>query len=301
MHYAGIAVAKVIMYLDFWNLKEHPFQNVDDTRFAYLSDQHHEGLARLVYLVENRKLGGVLTGPYGVGKTMVIELLAQQLRKSGNTRFARIDYHPGSTASLARYILSSIGYKDEQELGRISEAMDAIRMLRRDQRRLSHTTLVVDEAQAITDPEVYHLLHLLLNISLLDEQDRPTGVAFTIILAGYSDMTKLLSTDDSLCQRLQMLWQLEPLNSKQVLEYVQHRIRVAGGDMWIFDMEAIEDLAKEAKGIPRQINNICDIALMLGFAANVNKIDRGLMAQAIQDACYPFVARKKADEAGESA
>lgn len=275
------------MYLDFWNLREHPFQNVDDTRFAYLSDQHHEGLARLVYLVENRKLGGVLTGPYGIGKTMVIELLAQQLRRSGNTRFARIDYHPCSCAALARYIMSAMGYSDEI-LSNINEAMDAIRILRRDQRKLTHTTLVIDEAQAITDAEVYHFLHLLLNISLLDDQERAKGVAFTLILCGYKDMTKLLSTDESLCQRMQMLWQLEALNRRQVLEYVQHRVRVAGGDMWIFEADAIEELSLSSKGIPRQINNICDIALMLGFAANESKVDLALMKQAIQDSFQPF-------------
>jgi len=40
------------MYLAHWNLREEPFQNVADPRFAYLSDQHQEGLARLIYLVK---------------------------------------------------------------------------------------------------------------------------------------------------------------------------------------------------------------------------------------------------------
>ncbi len=280
------------MYLDFWNLREHPFQNVEDSRFAYLSDQHHEGLARLVYLVQNRKLGGVLTGPYGVGKTMVLELLGQQLRKEKATRFTRIDYHPGSTTALARYLLSALGYDDEQ-LKQVSEAMDAIRLLKRDQAGLQHNTVVIDEAQAITDLEVYHFLHLLMNVMLLDNEQRVKGSAFTIILAGYDDMTELLSKDESLCQRLQMLWQLEPLSLKQVLEYVQHRIRVAGGDIWVFEEEAIEELARASGGLPRQINNICDIALMLGYAANVSKVNKNLMQQAASDACFPAGVKKK--------
>ncbi len=275
------------MYLDFWNLREQPFQNVDDTRFAYLSDQHHEGLARLIYLVQNRKLGGVLTGPYGVGKTMVIELLAHQLRQDQGTRFARIDYLPSSSSALARFVLSSMGY-GEDTLGRISEPLDAIRVLREDQKNLRHTTLVIDEAQAISDPQVYQLLHLLMNISLLDEQNRPKSAAFTVILSGYSKMTRLLSQDQSLRQRLQMLWKLEPLTAEQVLEYVQHRIRVAGGDMWLFESGAIQILASASRGIPRQINNMCDIALMLGYAANKPKISQSLMEQAVHDACATF-------------
>ena len=280
------------MYLEFWNLREHPFQNVDDTRFAYLSDQHHEGLARLVYLVQNRKLGGVLTGPYGVGKTMVIEILAQQLRKEKDTRFTRIDYFPGTCAGLARYLLSAMGYGDDT-LGQVSEALDAVRILRADQKNLVHNTLVIDEAQTITDPDVYNLLHVLMNLTLLDDQDRAKGVAFTVILAGYNDMTYLLAKDESLCQRLQMCWHLEPLNAKQVLEYVQHRIRVAGGDIWVFEPEAINELAVASEGIPRKINNICDVALMLGYAANVPKIDVSLMRQAVQDACFPVGGEKR--------
>lgn len=275
------------MYLSFWNLREHPFQNVDDTRFAYLSDQHHEGLARLVYLIQNRKLGGVLTGPYGVGKTMVLELLAQQVQIDNNTRFIRIDYFPGSTTALARYVLAAMGY-DAATIDQIHEVTDAIRILRMGQKTLTHTTLVIDEAQTITDPGVYHFLHLIMNITLLDQQQRTCGTAFTVILSGYNDMTQLLSKDESLCQRLQMMWQLEPLNARQTMEYVQHRMRVAGGDMWVFQQDAIDELAKSAGGIPRVINNICDIALMLGYASNQNKITRALMLQAVTDACYPF-------------
>lgn len=275
------------MYLSFWNLREHPFQNVDDTRFAYLSEQHHEGLARLVYLIQNRKLGGVLTGPYGAGKTMILGLLAQQVQVDNETCFIRIDYFPGSTTALARYLLAAMGH-DASVMAQIHEVTDAIRILRMSQKKLTHTTLVIDEAQTISDPEVYNFLHLLMNITLLDDQQRARGPAFTIILSGYNNMTQLLSKDESLCQRLQMMWQLQPLNPRQVMEYVQHRMRVAGGDIWVFQDEAIDELSRSAGGIPRVINNICDIALMLGYASNQNKITRALMLQAVTDACYPF-------------
>lgn len=269
------------MYLDYWNLREAPFQNIADPRFAYLCDQHHEGLARLVYLVQNRKLGGVLTGPYGVGKSMVLELLGHQLRSEKSVRYIGIDYLPGSTLSFARHLLRLMGF--EEAATKILEPMDAVSYLREHQNKLSHCALTIDEAQCIQNPEVYHFLHLLMNLSLLGKDGSPVAPAFTLILAGYSDMTKLLSQDESLCQRLQMVWKLEPLNSRQILEYVQHRIRVAGGDIWLFDREAI-DVLEKTRGIPRIINNVCDVALMLGFAANVRSIHAKLMRQALEEA-----------------
>ncbi len=252
-----------------------------DSRFAYLCSQHHEGLARLVYLVQNRKLGGILTGPYGVGKTMVLELLAQQIRREHSASLISIDYLEGSTLSLARQVLKLLGFPEAAR--QITEAMDAIGFLREERHRLTHTAVVIDEAQNISDPQVYHFLHLLMNITLGDREGRSLQPAFTLILAGYSDMTRLLSQDESICQRLQMVWRLEPLNAQQILEYVQHRVRVAGGDIWIFEAEAIQELTS-TRGIPRIINNVCDVALMLGYAANQRSINRTLMRQALVEA-----------------
>ena len=269
------------MYLDFWNLREAPFQNVPDPRFAYMCPQHHEGLARLVYLVQNQKMGGVLTGPYGVGKSMVLELLAQQVRKDKNSRYVGVDYLPGKTIGFARQILSFMGFKEEAQ--RIDEPVEALTLLSHECSRIGHTVLTVDEAQTITDPDVYHFLHLLMNINLSGKDGAPKRSAFTLILAGYNDMTKLLSQDESICQRLQMVWHLDPLDGNQILEYVQHRVRVAGGDIWIFEKEAIEELEK-TRGIPRVINNVCDVALMLGYAANARSVTASLMRQALREA-----------------
>jgi len=269
------------MYLEYWNLQEAPFQNVADARFAYMCSQHHEGLARLVYLVQNRKLGGVLTGPYGVGKTMVLELLSQEVQKDPSSRYIHIDYHPSSTMGIARQLATLMGIRDQ--VGELQEPSDLLTFLKMESSNLGHTTLVIDEAQIINNAEVYHFLHLLMNLTILNKDGFKTQPAFTLILSGYSDMTRLLKEDESMCQRLQMVWNLDPLDEEQILEYIQHRIRVAGGDIWIFDKEAIMEIAKHHH-IPRRINNICDVALMLGYASNQKSIGKDLVIQAIEEA-----------------
>ncbi len=269
------------MYLAFWNLREHPFQNVADPRFAYLCEQHHEGLARLVYLVQNRKLGGVLAGPYGIGKSMVLELLAQEVRRDNSALYVSVDYLPGKPITLARHILTLMNF-GEQALT-MQEPFDVIAFLRQNSAHLKHTVLAIDEAQSITDPEVFYFLQLLTNITLTDRQ-HGLSPAFTLILAGASDLRQSVVGRESIRQRLQIVWNLEPLNEKQVVEYVQHRIRVAGGDIWIFDSAALDALAP-AGGIPRLINNICDVALMLGFSANVRQVNHAIMQQAVQETC----------------
>jgi len=268
------------MYLEYWNLREPPFQNVADSRYAYLCTQHHEGLARLVYLVQNRKLGGVLTGPYGVGKTMVLELLDREIQKDKSTRYIQMDYHPGTTLGLARQLATMMGVRDR--MGPLVEPGDLITFLKMEGDRIGHTTLVIDEAQVIDKHDVYHFLHMLMNLTLRNKSGHKVEPMFTLILAGYNDMTLLLKEDESMCQRLQMVWNLDPLDDQQVLEYIQHRIRVAGGDIWIFEREAVALIAKRHR-IPRRINNICDVALMLGYASNRRSISPDIVRQAIEE------------------
>lgn len=274
-------------YVSYWNLTESPFQNIADTRFAYLSDQHHEGLARLMYLVSNHKLGGVLTGPYGVGKSMVLQLLAEHVHREGASRFIVMDYLPGPVSVLARQVLSLLGFKPAAES--LQDAMEAIRVLREEQASLKHTVIAIDEAQMIAEPGVYHFLHLLTNVSLHNRSGRPVTPAFTLILSGYTDLTRLIAEDESLCQRLQMVWSLEPLNEPQTVEYIQHRMRTAGGDIWAFEEAALRSAHAGSGGIPRVINNVCDVALMLGCAAGVRQVGADLMNQAIREVRSPLL------------
>ncbi|MCF7837823.1 MAG: AAA family ATPase [Candidatus Marinimicrobia bacterium] len=269
------------MYITYWNLKEAPFQNVTDTRFAYLSPQHEEALARLTYLAMSRKLGGVLTGPYGVGKSMVLRLLAAQVRNGGQSRFVALDYVPGPVPLLAHQVLRQVGCPDAPV--EPPDTLEAIRLLNNAMPNIGHVVLAIDESQMISAQEAYHFLHLLTNLTLNDKSGRPLSPAFTLLLAGYVDVAQLKSADESLAQRLQLTWRLHPLTEDQTIEYIQNRIRVAAGDLWIFDLEAMKALHDVAQGIPRIINNLADTALMLGCAAHLRQITPDVIAQAAQD------------------
>lgn len=269
-----------MMYLAHWNLREEPFQNVPDPRFAYLSEQHQEGLARLIYVAEGRRLGGVLVGPYGVGKSMVLELLAHNAAAMAGTRLMRVDVPPGGGDALARQIGRALF--PQLKLTDMASALDAMRdMAESSKPSPGHVVLALDEAQLIRDRASFDFLHLLTNIRVPYAADRKEHSAFTLILVGHDDLSQTLEKEEALRQRLAMVWRLEPLSAKQVVEYVELRIRAAGGDLWMFEEDALEAVAAASGGIPRVINNICDVALMTGFVIKAPKITRQIMAQAI--------------------
>ncbi len=274
------------MYLEYWNLKSEPFQNVTDIRFAYLSEQHREGLARLVYLVKSRKLGGCLVGPFGVGKSMVLELLAEYMADQPQTRFFRFDALPGGVMVLARQILEQFGV--HKPPASVAEALQAVQAFCREARpSFTQAVLMIDEAQMIRDPDAFDFIHLLTNIRVPAKESQGEYPAFTVILAGHSKLADDIANHESLQQRLQLLWRLDPLDKQQTFQYIQHRMHVAGGDIWVFEEPALGEVFKGSRGLPRIINNICDIALLLGQAAHLPRITRDVVHQASRDVQAP--------------
>ena len=274
------------MYLAHWNLREEPFQNVTDSRFAYLSDQHQEGLARLIYLVKGRKLGGALIGPYGVGKSMVLELLSQNVAAMPGSRFARFDVPPGGVVGLARQVLWTL--ESDRPFVDTATVLETVRStIANPKSGFQHTVVALDEAQLIRDTDSLDFLHLLTNFRLTGRTDHPDSPAFTLILAGHEQLGTLISREAALRQRLSMIWNLEPLNERQTIEYVESRMRAAGGDIWVFEEDALAEVAMASGGVPRMINNMCDVALMMGYAMKATKITRPIVLQAIEEVRQP--------------
>ncbi len=276
------------MYLGHWNLREEPFQNVADPRFAYLSDQHQEGLARLIYLVSGRRLGGALVGPYGVGKSMVLELLASKVSSMPGSRMIRLDVPPGGLDAIARHIGRSLA--PTLTFADVASVLEAIQEMVAARSGFAHTVLALDEAQLIRDQEAFDFLRLLTNFRVPGAANCPESAAFTLILSGHGQLADMLDHETALRQRLSMVWRLEPLNEKQVIEYVELRMRAAGGDIWVFDKESLQEIAAASGGIPRLINNICDLALMIGFIMKATKITREIAIHAIEEAGRPSLS-----------
>ena len=276
------------MYVQYWGLRERPFQNIADTRFAYLSDQHREGLARLLYLVEEQKLGGTLVGPYGVGKSMIIELLAEKVRGKNGELYLQLDAPPSGTLSLAKQIVARLGHS--QPIYDISGALEAIQTAFSDANaNAAHLVLVIDEAQMLRDASAYEFLHLLCNMRIRRRDGGPGTQAVTLLLVGHHDLVQHLAAEPSLSQRLQLFWRLEPLNDQQSVEYVQHRMRAAGGDIWVFDEAALYEVHQASQGLPRLINNICDTALLIGSAMHAPRVTADVVQQAILEVQSPVL------------
>jgi general secretion pathway protein A len=127
--------------------------------------------------------------------------------------------------------------------------------------------VVVDEAQLLEDAGLLDSLRLLMNLRTDGEP------LFTLLLIGQIAALSTMERYNNLDERLELKVQLKPFTSEETVGYIEHRLVVAGATRPLFTPQALEIAHQLSGGIPRRINRLCDLALMVGFAAQESEID----------------------------
>jgi general secretion pathway protein A len=88
-----------------------------------------------------------------------------------------------------------------------------------------------------------------------------------MIFSGLPTLLAQVNRYQPLDERLAVKCVLSPFTADETTSYIQHRIRSCGGDAErIFSRDAIDSIHTLSGGIPRRINRLGDLALMLAFA-----------------------------------
>ncbi|MBI4224418.1 MAG: AAA family ATPase [Deltaproteobacteria bacterium] len=264
------------MYEAYWRLDCKPFENTPDPKFLYYSPKHEEALMRLLYAARERKQGAVLTGEYGSGKTVLSRVLLHDLNRAENCQTVLIVNPRISKKEFFKEMLFQMG-GEETSLG-IEEGT----LLRLLEKRVQGTfqqnkriILIVDEAQSLEE-ETLEAIRLMLNVQSEE------AFYITLVLIGQSELKKRVERVEPLKQRLALRYHLDPLDLPETENYIKHRLRVANRQ-GLFSKEAVELVFAGSKGIPRQINNICDHALLIGFSRKSPHITADIVENCLQD------------------
>jgi general secretion pathway protein A len=247
------------MYTEYYGLVRAPFEMLPDPSFLYLGEAHREGLATLVYAVNSGKGFVMLTGEVGTGKTTLLHALLGQLDSTTNSAFIfnpRLD-----PLGFFRMLFEELGVGpacDSKAEYLLALNRYLIEKLAANERVL----LIVDEAQNLS-------AELLEEIRLLSNLETPTSKLIQIMLVGQPELQELVDKPElrQLRQRIALRHQLRPFNQTEILEYVNERLAKAGyTGRGLFSKKAIRALFEVTEGSPRMINNVCDGALLLGYA-----------------------------------
>lgn len=261
------------MYTNYWKIAEKPFENTPDPRFMYNSAQHEEAFSRMLYVIRESKGAGLLTGVFGCGKTMLGRAITKELENDVykvayivNPRLEELD--------LLRMLAHYLGADNLPE--RKSDIIIAIeRILINNYQDGKKTIAVFDEAHAIEQKSVFEEIRLLLNFQADDK------FLITILLFGQPELKEKVESNKQLLQRIAMKYHLEGLTHEDVKNYIRHRLDVAGGQHIDFSETSVKMIFDRTGGIPRRINQICDMCLLTGFFKKREKIDDAIVREAI--------------------
>jgi general secretion pathway protein A len=262
------------MYLEYWGLQKFPFENVPDPEFMYYSSEHEEALARLVYAVKRNKGAVLLTGEIGCGKTTLSRVFIQQLADS-EYDIGLITNPSLEPVDFVKEALYQIGLNPQTHTK--SELLKMLNERMIENMNNNRTTLlIIDEAQLIFK-ETLEEIRLLSNFQLNDRY------LLTLVLIGQPELRDTIRGYKQLDQRIAIRYHLNPLNSDNTGRYIAFRLEKAGRTNAIFTTAAMEEIYSYSEGVPRKINNICDLALLIGFSMKVEKIGVDIIRKVIKD------------------
>ncbi len=264
------------MYAHYFGLTEKPFAIAPNPRFLYMSEQHREALAHLLYGINSDGCIILLTGDVGTGKTTLCRLLMEQLP---DTTDVAIVLNPKlSITDLLKTLCTELKIHIDHPSPTVKTYVDRLDdFLLKTHARGRNTALIIDEAQNL-ESEVLEQLRLLTNL------ETNTKKLLQIVLVGQSELRDVLN-DSGLAQinqRVTTRYHLRPLVANDVSSYIHHRLSVAGGvgRETLFTGQAIRYIAKFSKGIPRLINLLCDHALLGAYADNKDHVDIAIVKKA---------------------
>lgn len=263
------------MYEQYWKLREKPFENDQNTGFFFNSRDHREALVRIIYAIMESKACVILTGEAGCGKTFLLNSLARELTEK-RVKVAMVRNPSSDALDLLRQIAQTFGVRNAQSTK--SELVAALEQyLGYYRERGVRAVLIVDDADLIDADRAYEELRLLLNLSLGGK-----GL-LTLVLAGTNRLRTAVRRVPGLAQRVALSYAIPPLTEEDSIAYVNHRMKQVEGDHHIFEMRALRDIYRTTRGVPRLINNICDLSLLLGAAEGLRNVDARIVARAREE------------------
>jgi general secretion pathway protein A len=263
------------MYLDHFNLKDKPFQISSDPRFLWLGSKHKEALAILKYGIFDNRGFLLLSGDVGTGKTTLIRALLQSL---GEDTCVAMVPDPGlSLMDFYYYIARSFEMTAAFDTkARFLEVFKAFLIRNEDQGK--KVLLIIDESQRLTS-------ELLEEIRLLSNIEKDYTKLLNIFFVGQNEFNNIIleQRNRPLRQRITINYNIEPLETNEVMEYIRYRLAVAGAEAPIFTADAVRDVYTFSEGYPRLINIICDHALLTAFVQGAKQVDDTIVRECAEE------------------
>lgn len=266
------------MYEEHFGLRPRPFgaPSGPDDHVALAS--RDTTLRRLRYGLEHGRGPALLFGPPGTGKTLLVQALARDL----GGRSVHLTFPAMPAADLMAYLADELAAPDPGLAGLGGSVRRLRSGLSASAARGERPLLIVDEAHLIDDPSTFETLRLLLNFATLGPPD------LSLLIVGGPEV--LLRIPPALADRLAARCLLGPLTLDESAAYVLGRLEVAGAASPLFDPPALAELHRSADGLPRRLDRLADLALLIAYAEESPRPDAATVRAAAREGGFDALA-----------
>ena len=263
-------------YLQHFDFSAPPFQLTPDPDFIYWSKQHARAKAYMESTIWLADGFVVITGEIGSGKTTLLQSFLSELED--DVVYAVVSQTQLTPTQFLQAVLTEFGFKPFKK--RKVELLDMLNMFLIEQySNDKKVVLVIDEAQNLGH-KVLEEIRLISGIETHKEK------VLRIIIAGQPELREMLESAGlkQLVQRVRLRFHLGALDLREMREYIEHRLSIAGRDNKdLFADETFHTIHRYSGGIPRLINTLCDSALLCAFADEKSVVEETDVQSAIEE------------------
>jgi type II secretory pathway predicted ATPase ExeA len=271
--------ASLDLYTAHFGLRERPFSLVPDPGFLFWSDTHARAFSMLEYGILTRAPITLITGEVGTGKTTLIHQLLASNRE--DVTIGLIANAHGDRNELLRWVLMSLGLPAAGGAHYVDLFGQFQQYLVDEYAAGRRVVLIFDEAQNLTR-DVLEELRMFTNINAGKDE------LLQLIIVGQPELRDIVQRPDlrQFAQRVAASFHLPEMESTGVKDYIQHRLRVAGATTDIFEIDAIHAIYEATRGIPRLVNQLCDLALVYAFTMESQTVPQSIIKQVMKDGVF---------------
>ena len=265
------------MYETHFGLEVKPFSLSPDPRFLYFGKRHSQAYAMLEYGILEQVGFAVVTGEVGTGKTTLLRKVLDELDDSKN--IALVSHTHKNLESVVPTVLDAFGVgADELPTDPAIQYRFFVDFLVMQYAKGRQSILIIDEAQNLS-------VDALEQLRLLSNVNADGHLLLQTLLVGQPELREKLQRPElrQFAQRISVDFYLSHLDLDESMEYIDHRIRVAGGRPGIIGSQAKALISNAAGGLPRMINNLCDMALVYTFGEGKMRVSTDIVQDVLRD------------------